>query len=233
MATSSISTLRKHAEAIAERLEDKAFAKDAGFKPHAKNFIAIQTKFEAAAINAEKAEGARDVALELVGREDEALDTSLDGYADALSAAKLGPRLNPFKPFSKYALSVLKELPYAKEPVQVRALVAEVVKKKPPAAVTKAGALCLKRCAAVEKALKAFGKPAAAYQKELATRDALLPELQKGLKTLKTHAASVFAGDAVTLAALFAPPDALQVPRQRRKKAAPAPAKAPTAPKDP
>ncbi len=233
MTTGSIFTLRKHAEAIRDRLEDKAFTKNAGFKPHAKAFIAVQTKFDAAATAAEKAESTRDDALGRVGQEDEALDKSLDEYADAVSAAKLGPRQNPFKPFSKHAPSALKELPYAKEPAAVRALVAEVAKKKPPAAVTKAASVCLKRCGAVEKALKDFGKPAAAYQKALAARDALLPELQKGMKTLKTHAASAFADDALSLAALFAPPDTLQVPKQRRKKTTPAPVKEPQAPKGP
>jgi hypothetical protein len=221
MKKSSIHTLRKQAEAVRDRLEDKAFSTPTGFKPHVKTFIAIQTKFEAAAIAAEQAESARDDALALVGDEDTALDTSLDDYADAVSAAKLGPRVNPFKPYSRHAPSALKDLPYAKEPAEVRDLVAAVAKKKPPVAVTKAGAVCLKRCAAVEKALKDFGKPAAAYQKALATRDAILPELQKALKTLKTHAASAFADDAATLATLFAPPEALQAPKQRRKKATP------------
>ncbi|MFT3768824.1 MAG: hypothetical protein QM820_25550 [Minicystis sp.] len=207
------------------------------FKTHAKVFIAIQTQFEAAAVAAEKAERARDDALAVVGQADEALDGSIDTYADDLSAAKLGPRQNPFKPFSKHPPSAMKALPYATEPKAVRALVAEVSKKKPPANVVKSGAACLARCTAVEKALKDLGKPASAYQKALAARDALLPGLQKAIKTLKTHAASAYADDEATVKALFAPPDAVQAPKVRRlkttKQAKPAPAPAKPAPTKP
>jgi hypothetical protein len=220
MATSSIYNIRKLAEAIHDRLEDKAFPMTKIFKPHANAFIATQTAYEKAAVATEEAERARDDALERIGQADDALDASLDTYADDLSGAKLGPRQNPFKPFSKYAPSALKALPYATEPKAVRALVAEVAKKKPPSTVAKAGAACLARCVAVEKALSGFGKPTSAYQKALAARDAQLPELQKALKTLKTHAASAFADDASTLTALFAPPDTVQAPKQRRRKKA-------------
>lgn len=218
--------IRKVAQAIRDRLDDKAFPMTKGFGAYAKPFVATQTTYEKAAIAVEIASSGRDDALELLGQEDGGLDVSLDTYADDISAAKLGPRQNPFKPFSKYSPSAMKALPYATEPKEVRALVAEVAKKSPPPAVVKAGANCLAKCSAVEKALKDFGKPVAAYQKALATRDALLPDLQKALKTLKIHAASAFADDQSTLSALFAPPDAVVAPKQqRRKKAAPAGAK--------
>lgn len=223
MAKTARSDLRTLAEAIRDRLEDKAFPMKAAFKPHAKTFIAVATHFEAAAATVDEAEQGKSDALDAIGESDEALDASLDTYADELSREKLGPRLNPFKPFSKHPPSAMKNLAYANEVEAVRELVAEVAKKKPPAPVTKAGAACLARAAAVDKALKAYGKPATAYQKALKERDARLPELQKAIKTLKVHAASAYADDAATLATLFAPPEAVQAPSPRRaprKKAA-------------
>jgi hypothetical protein len=216
MAKSARSDLRKQAEAIRNRLEDKAFPMKAAFKPHAKAFIAVQTQFEATSAVVDEAEQAKSDALDTIGEADDALDASLDIYADEISREKLGPRQNPFKPFSKHPPSAMKILAYANEVEAVRDLVAEVAKKKPPASVVKAGATCLARGAAVDKALKAYGKPATAYQKALKERDARLPELQKALKTLKVHAASAYADDEATLETLFAPPEAVQAPKQRR-----------------
>ena len=111
----------------------------------------------------------------------------------------------------------MKVLAYANEVKAVRELVTAVEKKKPGAAVLKAGKLCLTRAAAVEKALAEYGKPATAYTVALAARDALAPDLQKALKALKTHAASAYAGDPATLKALFAPAEAVQAPKAKRK----------------
>jgi len=220
MAKRARSDLRTQAAVIRDRLEDKSFPTNPAFKPHAKGFIAIQTKLEAAASAVDDTDAAKADGLAAIGEADDQLDASLDAYADALSAAKLGPRLNPFKPFSKRSPSVMKDLPYAVEPDAVRALVAAVANKNPPAAVKKASAACLAKCAAVEKALAAYGKPASAYHKAVATRDALLPDMVKAIKALKTHAASAYADDAATLKALFAPPEAVQAPKQRRAKKA-------------
>jgi hypothetical protein len=220
MAKSSRSDLRSQAAAIHDRLQDKDFPMNAAFKPRAQAFVVVATAFEASAAAVDAAEQEKSDALDAIGAADDGLDASLDAYADALSAAGLGPRLNPFKPFSKHSPSALKALAYAKEAEAARALVAAVAKKSPPAAVKKAGAGILARCTEVEKALKAYGKPSTAYQKALAVRDARLLEVQKAIKALKTHAASAYADDEATVKALFAPADAVQAPKQRRAKKA-------------
>lgn len=218
MARNARADLRKQVESIRKRLEQKGFPMKPAFKPHAKLFIALQSRFEAAAAAVDDADAAKKDALQAVGEADAALDAALDVYADELSRAGLGPRLNPFKPFSKYTPSAMKELAYATEPKEVRSLVTAVGKKKPPQAVTKASATCLARCKDVEKALDAYGAPSSAHKKALATRDALSLDMQKATKTLKKHAGSAYADDEATLQALFARPDAVEAPKRRRAK---------------
>ncbi|APR76415.1 Hypothetical protein A7982_01762 [Minicystis rosea] len=201
---------------IRDRLEDKAFPMKTAFKPHAKAFLAVEAKYAAAASAVDAAEETKRDALAAIGEADDALDAELDAYADVLSNAGLGPRLSPFKPFAKLTVSEVKALAYAKEAEAVRALVAAVAKKSPPANVTKAGAACLAKASAVEKALKAYGKPATAYQKALEQRAALLPDLQKAIKALRIHATSAYADDPATASTLFASPEAVQAPKQRR-----------------
>ena len=230
MSKSTPSDLRTQSTAVAERLADKSFGVPKAFLPHTKVFLAIFSKTEAAAVATDVALAARDEALASIGELDDSLDASVEEYGDVLVGAGLGPRANPFKPFSKYTVSRLKTLPYAEEPGEVRKLVAAVNKKSPPANVTKAGGACVARAAAVDKALKAYTKPAAAYAKALATRDALLPELQKGLKTLRVHAGAAYIDDPGALKALFGKAAAVQAPKKRRAKrgaaeGTPAPAK--------
>lgn len=216
MTVVSIRGERAHAAAIATRLGDKGLGAGKKLGAHAKPFLDLQARFEAASAEADAAEVARSEALAAIGALDDALDASVDEYADAVSAAKLGPRANPFSPFSKYSPTKLKDRPYAEEPNDVRALVAAVGKKGPPAAVVAAGKACLARCAAVEKALAAYTKPTAAYEKALAARNAVLPDLLKAKKTLRVHAAAALIDDPATLKALFAKPTAVQAPKQRR-----------------
>jgi len=219
MAKTARSDLRTQAATVRARLGDKAFPMKATFKPHVKTFIATQTKFEASAAAIDAAEQAKRDALAAVGEADDDLDGSVDAYADELSHDGLGPRLNPFKPFSKRSPSEVKEMAYATEVEVVRAVVAAVDKKKPPAAVKKAGKACLAKAAAVEKALAGYGKTATAYQRALVDREARMPEMQKALKTLKAHAASAYADDEATVKTLFAPPEAMQAPKKRRPRA--------------
>ena len=218
MTTGARSDLRILAEVIRDRLDDKAFVVKPAFKPHAKSFIAVQTKFASASALLDAAEQAKR----------DALDAELDVYAGVVSSAGLGTRVRPCKAFTKLRVSDVKALAYAKEVDTVREIVAAVARTSPPANVTKAGTACLAKAAAVEKGLKAYSKPATAYQKALEQRDALLPELQKAIKTLKTHAASAYADDPATVKALFAPPEAVQAPKLRR---APRKPKAGAAPK--
>ncbi len=51
-----------------------------------------------------------------------------------------------------------------------------------------------------------------------AWRDALLPELQKGLKTLRVHAAAAYVDDPGAQKALFGKAAAVQAPKRRRAK---------------
>lgn len=217
MAKSSRSDVRTQAKTVRARLDDEAFPMKPEFKPHAKGFITTQTTYESAAAKADAAEQRKADALEAVGELDTVLDDGVDQYADTISANGLGTRQNPFKGFSKHSPGDMKVLAYANEVKAVRELVTAVEKKKPAAAVLKAGKLCLTRAAAVEKALAEYGKPATAYTVALAARDALAPDLQKALKALKTHAASAYAGDPATLKALFAPAEAVQAPKAKRK----------------
>lgn len=213
-----IGALRSYAGDIRDRLESKSAPMPKTMAPYAKAFIAVQAPFEHAAVVADDAETATHEALALVGKADDDLDAGVDDYADEVSGAKLGPRQNPFKPFSRYSPSVLEELPYSDEPTEVRALVAAVAKKSPPKAVVAGGATCLARCTAVEKRLKAYGTCSVAQVKALAARDLLKPGMQKAIKTLKTHAGSVLADDPAALEALFAPTTTLQAPKARRPK---------------
>jgi hypothetical protein len=222
MGTNNAGELRSLVNAIGGRIADKTVEITASFKPHVKIFLAIIGRFEAAAAAADEAEAARSKALGDIGDADDGLDEAVDAFANAVSAAELGPRMTPFAPFSKLSVSAIKALPYATEPTEVRKLVAAVAKKKPPKPVVKAGNVCLARAAAVDKAVRAYRGPKAAHTKAIAARDELLPEVVKALKTFKAHAGSAFAATPSALKALFAPPSAVEAPKKRRasKKAA-------------
>jgi hypothetical protein len=211
---------RKHAALIRDRLCNGVFEIPEGLEGHVARFGELQAAYEQAAVATDAARKARAAALAAIGTADAALDESIEGLADAVSAAKLGPRANPFRRYSKHPPSALKALAYAKGTRAVRALVRAIRAVEPPPAVKKAAAACLARCAAVEAAIEAHVGPAAAYAVALAARDALLPGLQKGIKTLKLHAASAWVDAPGRFKAVFAPPSAIEAPKKRRARKA-------------
>ncbi len=169
----------------------------------------------AAAKAANLARGTRDEALAAVAAADDALDRAVNDLADALVAAGLGARKNPFAKFSKHSPSELCALAYRRELDEVRALLAKIGKQKD--APKKAIAATAKAADAVEKALGALTKPQNATAKALAERDALLLHWQKSLSRLKKIAAAALIDDASTYRALFALPAAEQAPKRRAK----------------
>lgn len=189
-------------------------------RPHLNAFKGAHTRYEAACVRAEAAKEKRDEALSVVGIVDEGFDGTVNELADKMVGAGIGKRQNPFAGLSTYSPSKLTSLAYADEPKAARDLVGALSKKKPPAEVAKVAARLLKDASAVEAALKKLTAPQAAYSKALGDRDALLPDWDKSLRTLKKYSAAAWDGDDATFKALFAPVGAVQAPRKRRAAAA-------------
>jgi hypothetical protein len=236
--------LRNLARAIVDRLATPTFKPPASLTADAKAFKSAATAFETAATKADAARGARDDQLVKVGDADAALDRSLDDLADAIVGAKLGKRSEPFAAFSKLSPSRMKELAYKKEVDAVAALLKAVDKSKPPKSVASVALAVKKNAARVSGELGALTGPAAASERALAARDALLPGLAKALGRFKIRAKAAWVDEPDKFKALFAPPTAVQAPKRPRKAkpapppppqppppaAPPAPAAPPTAP---
>jgi hypothetical protein len=216
MSKSNIRDHRAYSDAIAERISDRSLP--AALKAPLKNFLVARAAFEKAAGTAFKAREARDIALQLVANADDILDPAVDALATALVGAGITKRTRPFAGLSSYGPRELQDLGYASEPGEVRKLVANVMKKKPAAAVVKACQACTKAAAGVEAALKKVVKPEAEYRKSLVTRDALLPALVKATSKLKLHAQLAWEDEPATYKAIFAPPDTVQAPKKRATK---------------
>lgn len=209
--------LRKRAAAVHERLSgDDGIPVPQTLTAPFEAFSAVRATFEDAAAKTDEAENARDAALDAIGTADDGLDGGIEVYAGALVTFGIGSRLQPFKGFSKYSPSQLKDLAYATEAAEVEALVKSVDATKPPAPVIEAGRTLLELQSAVTLALGALTKPQTDYEVALHTRDLLLPELRKALKTFRTHAASAWIDEPATLKAVFAPPPRIQDPHKRR-----------------
>lgn len=189
-------------------------------KPHLTAFKGAHARYEAACVKADATKEKRDEALSAVGTVDDGFDGTVNDLADKMVGAGVGKRQNPFAGLSPHSPSKLAGLAYADEPRAARDLVGALSRKKPPAEVAKVAAKLLKDASAVEAALKKLTAPQAAYSKALGDRDALLPDWEKSLRTLKKYSAAAWDGDDATFKALFAPVGALQAPRKRRARAA-------------
>jgi hypothetical protein len=207
-----------------------------------KAFQARHTVFVAAQDAVGRAESAHDVAAEKVAGLDAKRDTTIGAIADKLPAAGLGQRRSPFASFSKYAPSKLTTLPYAAETVEVRALLASLLRAKPPADIGKLCARCAAENTAVDTALKALTGPLTVLNEARAKRDAAVPDWEKLLRHLKDASKVAFREVPGRFDALFAEPEAVQTntrARRRVKKVDPAtapeggaaPAAAPATPK--
>lgn len=224
MARNGTSYDRHAAESIATRLGERAIPK--ALEPFARAFTAKQKAHELAANATSAAEDERDSALMDVGDADEALDAAVDRLVDLLPGAGLGTRQQPLKEYGSHNPTQLEALPYAVEPDEVARVVAKVALKKPPASITAAGKACLAAGAKVKARLEVYGSKQTAYLEALRARDALLPDLVKSQRSLKTQGAAAWEGDPGTLAAVFAPPARLVAPKKKRA------AKPKTPPKD-
>ncbi len=212
----NVKNQRAYGAAVLERLGAEALP--AALKGPAKDFKAAHASVEAASKATEEARARRDAALEAVGNADAALDASVELLADALVGAGLGSRRQPFASFSKQSVSELVNLAYANEAKAVRALCAAIRRQKPRDVVLRAVTACEKNLQAVERAIDAVAKPQAAYAKELASRDLLLPSWTRVLARLKRHAAVAWEEEPATIRATFAPPDGIAAPKAKRAK---------------
>lgn len=208
-----IENQQAYGEALFERLKSAPPA----LKKPAAAFLAQHKAYVAAENKAQAAKQARDRAIEAIGSADAALDLLVNRLADALVGAGLASRRTPFGGVSALTPSAVCSLAYKKEIAEVRAMVLRVVAKKPPTSVKSICSACMKQANAVDGALKGLTAPQNAYAKALAARDAILPDWQKTLSTLKRHAAVVFDGNVSSYRALFAPPEAMQAPVKRRR----------------
>ena len=228
MSQTSITDHKAQGAVIIDRFED--ITVPALLRPLLATYKTEHRAYTKAAGKVDVAEKARDKALEELAKADVFLDSDVEDLASSMAGAQLGPRANPFKKFSPYSPSKLKALAYAIEVSAVRDLVAAVLAASPPAAVVTVTAKVLKRAGQVEDRLQAITAPQAAYDKALSARDALLPGLTRALAKLKAQAKATWMDEPGTFAAMFAPPERVQLPRARRKPRS-APASPPEAPK--
>lgn len=177
-------------------------------------------EFKVASESVRSAEERRDAALAQVGKADGLLDVALDDLATELVAAKLGPRKNPFAPFSKHSPSDLRRLGFRAEADAAQELAAEISKAGPPANVSKAVGDLLTRISSVRGALVATTPPEAAYDRALADRNEALVGWQKARTRLEVLARAAWADAPEIFRSVFAPPPAVQAPRKARRKAA-------------
>jgi hypothetical protein len=222
MPKSAIEDHRALGSAVLARFEEAGVPK--ALAPHATAFKKAHQAFEKAADVVDGAKKKRDAALGLVGDADTALDGTVDPLADKMIGAGLGTRRNAFGEASKHSPSALKALPYKTEIQAVRDLVDAVAAKGPPPDVKKCLEASSKAAAACEAALSKLTAPQAAYSRALGARDALLVPWTTTFSKLRANAKAVWHDEPATFDAMFAPPDKVQRPVKKRKKAKPKPA---------
>lgn len=203
--------------AVLARMKENGVPK--GLRSYVTTLGKEQSALEAAGRAADDARVERDAALDELGAADTALDASLDVLADKLVGARISPRTQAFRGLSRYAPSRLKQLGYADEAREVGKLVTAVKRKKPPAAVAKAAAACGSAASRSSTALRALSKPQAAYSRQLAARDALLPAWKRAYERLRVNAKAAWIDDPALYKSVFAPADAVAGRTKRPKHA--------------
>jgi hypothetical protein len=182
----------------------------------AQAFARAHATYTDAARAADKARTARDHALAKVNAADATLDDSVLALADAMASSDMGTRIRPFARFSKFSPSALVDLAYKTEVVEVRRLVAAILKAKPDGRVRAVCTKCTKNAGAVEKALAAIAGPQSGFARAIAKRDALLLDWTKRLETLRRHAAVAWEEDPAAYDAFFEPPAGVVSPAKKR-----------------
>jgi hypothetical protein len=218
MGATNIGEHRRQGMVTLERLD--GLGAPAALKKVAAAFRVVHEQFDAACAAAEAAREARDKALAAVGDADDVLDASLEALAKAMVGAGAN-RKNPFAEVSKHSPSELASLAYAEEARAVMQLVRNATRNGAPDPVKRAAGTCERNARAVEVALQDLTRPQAAYARQLAARDALLPGWTKAFRTLQRHAAVAWDDDEATYKAVFAPPDAVVAPKKKRAKPEP------------
>lgn len=214
MATVALIDHRTLGEVVLERLAEMNVP--ASLTSHVTAFKSAHTAFEKAAVVAEAAKKKRDEALTLIGNADTELDATIDPLADRMIGAGLGTRRSAFGDASPHSPTKLKALPYQKEVDAVRDLVSNVRAKKPPASVKE----CLDASSkASDEAIKALSGPQAAYDRARGARDQLLVAWSRTFAKLRINAKAAWHEEPETFASIFAPPEKVQRPVTRKKKA--------------
>lgn len=148
---------------------------------------------------------------------DAALDGSVLRLADVLVASGLGSRGKPFATFTNHSPAVLTRLGYAREVHEVRAFAARLLRSRPPRDVTSAVRNCLSRADDVEKALVCLSQPRARLAHYIALLQPRVDAWRAGFQRLKTEAAAWWIDDPHLFRAVFAPPERVQIPIQRKR----------------
>jgi hypothetical protein len=182
------------------------------------DFKVVHRLLEDSASSAEQACRMRDAALDEVGEADALLDHSVISLAAKMAGAELGPRNNPFAKFASVSPSQLVGLAYLNEIAAVRDLAARVTIASPPEDVSRKIGECLQRAAEVEHALAGISGPQAEFDRRRGERDAAAEAWSKAFAKLRLRAQLAFENDENTFKALFAAPEKVQRPANRRGK---------------
>lgn len=191
-----------HSKTIVKRLK-LLTGLNADGKAAVEAFIKVDTKLQQLAEHEGKTEAAENAVMIEVGECDVARDTLLPELALALATAKLGPRVNPFKPFSKFSPALMSRLPFAEETKAIVDLCANVTKAKPPAPVKAIVKSLLKENARVHVALDRLDGPTTAHEEALFARNQFMPQWHKALSNLRVQMKAALASRPGAYEALF------------------------------
>ena len=184
-------------------------------------FTKSDTLFQKLIVQETKAEEARDAVVFTIVTRDVKRDGLVLDFGDLLVGAKLGNRMNPFKPFSKYTPYAMTQLPHAAETKAVRDLVTSVLGTKPAANVVRAAAALTKANDSVDEATASLDLPSRAYDKAFAARNAHLPGWQKAFSALRVQMKAALANEPGAYEALFTPPEVSERPTPPKRKPKP------------
>ena len=198
-------------DAVLERVKNQTVP--VVMKGPLKAFRQVHARYLAAAGAVDAAHVARDIALRQVAEADMTLDDSLELLAQKVCGAGLGSRQAPLGAYTRYSISALTELAYKKEADEVIALTAKVAKASSPKEVNAAASVCAENARIVLGKLRALVKPEGVYDKALRARDEILPDWTRAYGRLKKFAAAAWYDEPATYQAVFAPADAIQVPK--------------------
>ncbi len=172
----------------------------------------------------------RDAAIGLLTKLDGQLDASVLKLVAKMVGAGMTNAASPLKGFSSYSPSVLVGMRFSDEAREVAKLVERVTSAAKDSGVKTALAEVRTRLAAANQALAAIEKPQAQLTSALRARDALLPEWDAALHSVKLHGRATWEDAPERLSALLAPvaPSlrgskkrlTVRVPKKTRKAAA-------------